>query len=110
MRKFMMVVMVVLMVALAVSAGNKSKGTTTLKDLQPAGTVNKDNKNQMYDFMFTTNGNDYVCRTNRDTKMKATDFIVGDQLQYQLDGDEGKVKGSGGKEVKCKVVRVQKAS
>lgn len=102
-------VMLVLVSTLAVSAGNKQKGATVLKDLQPAGTTDKDNKNQIYDFMFTTGGNEYVCRTNRDTKMKATDFIVGDQLQFQLDNDEGKLKGSGGKEVKCKIVRVQKA-
>ena len=109
MRKSMMVVVLVLMVALAVSAGNKSKGTTTLKDLQPAGMTSKDNKNQIYDFMFTTNGNDYVCRTNRDAKIKATDFVVGSDMKYEIDEDSAKLKSATGKEAKCKIVRVQKA-
>lgn len=109
MRKLDIVVLFVLLFSLTLSAGDKQKGTLTLKDLQPAGTTSKDNKNQMYDFIFTTGGNDYTCRTNRDTKLKATDFVVGGELRFEIDGDNTKLKNSSGKEVKCKIVRVQKA-
>ena len=98
-----------LLFSLVAFAGNKSKGTTALKDLQPAGTTDKDNKNQIYDFLFTTNGNDYTCRTNRDAKIKATDFVVGTDVKYEIEDDNAKLKSTTGKEAKCKIVRVQKA-
>ncbi len=109
MRKLMMVVIVLMLFSLASFAGNKSKGTTLLKDLQPAGTTDKDNKNQIYDFLFTTNGNDYTCRTNREAKIKATDFVVGSDVKYEIDDDNAKLKSASGKEAKCKIVRVQKS-
>ena len=41
-------------------AGDKQKGTTTLKDVQPAGTTEKNHKHQQYDLSFvTTTGKDY---------------------------------------------------
>jgi len=109
MRKLTIAILFVLTFSPALSAGEKFKGTAPLKDLQPAGTTDKDNKNQIYDFMFTTNGNDYVCRTNRDAKIKATDFVVGSDMKYEIDEDNAKLKSTTGKEAKCKIVRVQKA-
>jgi FPC/CPF motif-containing protein YcgG len=86
----------------------KQKGATTLKDVQPAGTTDKKNKNQQFDFSFDASGMSYICRTSHKTKMKATDFVVGTNLTYQLDEHEGKLKNASGKEVKCTVVRVEK--
>jgi hypothetical protein len=42
--------------------------------------------------------------------VKATDLVVGSDLNYQLDGDKGKLKTSTGKQVKCTVVRVANVS
>ena len=86
----------------------KDKGATTLKDVQPAGTTDKNNKNQQFDFSFDASGMSYVCRTSHKTKLKATDFIVGTNLIYELDEHEGKLKNTSGKQVKCTVVRVEK--
>jgi hypothetical protein len=108
MRKFSFAVVLLLLCSLTVNAGNKQKGSVTLKDLQPANTPTKDNKNQMYDFIFANAANSYTCRTNRDTKLKATDFVVGADFKFDLDGDKVKLKNTSGKEVKCTVVRVEK--
>jgi len=110
MRRFKIVVLVVLMCSLTLSADNKLKGTTMLKNLQPANTPDKNNKNQMYDFIFVNADNTYTCRTNRDTKLKATDFVVGESPKFELDGDKAKLKNVPGKEAKCTVVRVEKAA
>ena len=86
----------------------KDKGTTTLKDVQPAGTTDKKNTNQQLDFSFDASGMSYVCRTSHKTKVKATDFVVGTNLTYELDEHEGKLKNTSGKQLKCTVVRVEK--
>lgn len=104
-------VMLLMIGVLTASAAPKEQGTTTLNDVQPAGTTDKkDKKNQQYDFTFETSGNHYTCRTSPKTSIKATDFVVGSDVKYQLDGDKGKLKTSAGKEVKCTVVRVEKIS
>lgn len=97
-----------LVVCVPFAMAKKEKGTTTLKDVQPAGTTDKKNKNQQFDFSFDTSGMSYVCRTSHKTKMKATDFVVGTSLSYELDEHDGKLKNSSGKQVKCTVVRVEK--
>lgn len=108
MLKFMAAIMVVLMCSLML-VGEKQKGRTALKDLQPAGTTDKNQKNQIYDFLFTTGDKSYTCRTNHDTKIKATDFVVGEDINFELDTEDAKLKNPRGKEVKCKIVRVEKA-
>ena len=110
MRKFNLVVVLLLGCSLTLSAGGKQKGSITLKDMQPANTPDKNNKNQMYDFQFVNAGNNYTCRTNRDTKLKATDFVIGENMKFELDGDKVKLKNQSGKEVKCVVVRVEKVA
>jgi hypothetical protein len=90
------------------ATAKKEKGTTTLKDVQPAGTTDKKNKNQQFDFSFDASGMGYVCRTSHDTKLKATDFVVGTNLAYEMDEHKGKLKNASGKQVKCTVVRVEK--
>lgn len=86
----------------------KDKGTTTLKDVKPAGTIDQEDEKQQFDFFFDASGMSYVCRTSHKSKVKATDFVVGTNLTYELDENEGKIKSSSGKEVKCTVVRVEK--
>ena len=90
------------------ATAKKEKGTTTLKDVQPAGTTDKKNKNQQFDLSFDASGMSYVCRTSHDTKLKATDFVVGTNLAYEMDEQKGKLKNASGKQVKCTVVRVEK--
>lgn len=97
--------------ALSASAAKKETGTTTLKDVQPAGTTDtKDQKKQLYDFVFETSGRHYTCRTSPKTSVKATDFVVGSDVKYEIDGDKGKLKTTAGKDVKCTVVRVEAVS
>ena len=91
-------------------AGSKDTGKTTLKDFQPAGTTDKKHKNLQYDLSFVTqSGKDYTCRTKENTKIKATDFVVGSDMTYEVNGNKGKVKVSSGKNVDCTVVRVANA-
>lgn len=100
--------LLVTMCALAASAAKKNTGTTTLKDVRPAGTTNtKDQKKQQYDFIFEASGHHYTCRTHPKTSVKATDFVVGRDVKYEIDGDKGKLKSTAGKDVKCTVVRVE---
>jgi hypothetical protein len=108
MHKRNVALLVALILGLSAAAGaEKQKGTATLKDLQPAGTTDKKNKTQQYDFTFDTTGNEYTCRTK--DKLKATDFPVGNDLKYEIDKDKAKLKNMSGKEAKCTVVRVEKA-
>jgi hypothetical protein len=114
MRKLNAVLFLVLMCAITATAGKKDSGTTTLKDLQPAGTPgNQGKKNkktkQQFDLSFESGGKHYTCRTDEKTSVNATDFVVGSSLNYRTDGDKGKLKGSG-KEIKCTVVRVENVS
>jgi phage gp45-like len=39
--------------------------------------------------------------------MNATDFVVGTQVHYEIDGDQAKIKTPEKKEVECKIVRVE---
>jgi len=90
-----------------VVAATKDSGTTTLKDVQPAGTIDKNHKHQQYDLSFVSStGMDYTCRTSEKTSVKATDFVVGSNVNYQVDGNKGKVKSSAGKQLSCTIVRV----
>ena len=109
MRRWTAVVLL-MMCTLAASAA-KDKGTTTLKDVQPAGTTDtKNKKKQQYDFIFEASGHHYTCRTGPKTSVKATDFVVGKDVTYELNGDKGKLKSTTGKELKCTVVRVEGVS
>ncbi len=47
----------------------------------------------------------YTCRTS--DKLKATEFVVGSQIRYEIDGNNAKVKNSSGKQTKCTIVRVE---
>jgi hypothetical protein len=111
MRRWIAVLLMTVVVDLTASAAKKDTGTTTLKDVQPAGTTDtKDKKKQQYDFIFEASGNHYTCRTSPKTSVKAIDFVVGSDVKYEVDGDAGKLKTTAGKQVKCTVVRVEKVS
>jgi hypothetical protein len=100
-----------MMISLNAVAATKDSGTTTLKEIQPAGTTDKKQKHQRYDLSFVSSkGMDYTCRTGEKTSVKATDFVVGSTLKYQVNGDKAKVKTSAGKEVSCVIVRVANAA
>jgi hypothetical protein len=101
-------VLLCLVVCVPAILAKKDKGNATLKDLQPAGTTDKKNKNQQFDFYFDASEMSYVCRTSHKTEMRATDFVVGAPLTYELNDHKGKLKGGSGKLVKCTVVRVEK--
>ncbi|UWZ82767.1 hypothetical protein [Occallatibacter riparius] len=102
------VLVLALLCSLPAMAGDKQKGAATLKDFQPAGTTDtKYQKKQLFDLTFEASGNEYVCRTKNDDKVKATEWPVGGNITYELDEDKAKLKSAQGKKVECKVVRVQ---
>ena len=107
MRKAPAVALLIMAVAVAASAGSKIEGVTALKDVQPTGSTDKKtHKNQQYDLSFAASGRQYTCRTVEKESLKATDFVVGDNVKYEISGDKGKVKNTGGKQIECTVVRV----
>jgi hypothetical protein len=102
---------VVTIVALSAAAATKDTGSTTLKDVQPAGVTDKKHKHQQFDLSFTSStGKDYVCRTGEKTSVKATDLVVGSNVNYEVDGHKGKLKTSAGKKFSCTIVRVAMAT
>jgi hypothetical protein len=105
MRKAVTAAILILAIALPASAA-KLKGSSTLKDSQPSGTVDKQHKNQTYDLSFDAEGKSYTCRTSYKKSMNATDFVVGSQIKYEIDNQKVKIKTSQNKEVQCQVVRV----
>jgi hypothetical protein len=110
MRKFNIIAVLIMAAVLQASATSKIDGTTTLKDSQPAGTPDKDHKHQAYDLSFEGSGKAYTCRTDPKKSMNATDFVVGNEIRYYIDGNKGKIKTSNGKQVECKIVRVENLS
>jgi hypothetical protein len=107
MRKTLILTIIVLFLAILAFAANKESGSTTLKDVQPAGTTDKKHKKQQFDLSFATSKNDYTCRTNENQKVQATDFVVGTTITFKIDGNKGQVKStSTGKSAKCTLVRV----
>jgi len=106
--RYVVSVALLLLLCVPVAVAKKQTGNATLKDLQPAGTTDKENKNQQFDFFFDASGMSYVCRTSNKTEMKATDFVVGTTVNYELNDHKGKLKSASGKQVKCTVVRVEK--
>jgi hypothetical protein len=110
MRRLIALNVLVMVTFNAAAAADKISGTTTLKDVQPAGTTDKDHKNQQYDLSFVSStGEEYTCRTSPKKSVNATDFVVGSNVNYQVDGNKGKVKSSAGKQLSCTIVRVSKA-
>ena len=107
MRKTLGVTVLAIFLCAAVVAADKENGSTTLKDVQPAGTTDKKHKKQQYDLTFATSKHEYTCRTKENEKVEATNFVVGTGISYKIDGNKGQVKSTqSGKNVKCTLVRV----
>ncbi len=107
MRKSNIIALLVMTFAITATAGSKIEGTTTLKDFQPSGTTDKKtHKNQQYDLSFVAEGKQYTCRTIEKESLKATDFIVGSDVTYEISGNKGKVRNASGKKAECTVMRV----
>lgn len=103
----LLVITITMTMAITAVAGSKIEGTTNLKDMQPVGTTDKKtHKNQQYDLSFVASGKQYSCRTNEKESVKATDFVVGSDVEYEISGNKGKVKSSSGKKVECTITRV----
>ncbi len=110
MRKAISVSFLTMTMAITAAAGSKIEGTTTLKDFQPAGMTDKEQKNQQYDLSFVALGKQYTCRTIEKKSLKASDFVVGSDLTYEIGGNKGKLKNATGKKVECTVMRVAEMS
>ena len=107
MRKAWTAAAMIVVMALPAFAAKKLAGTATLKDSQPVGTPDKKHKqHQSFDLSFDAEAKSYTCRTNPDNSMNATDFVVGETMTYEIDGQKVKIKTAEGKKVDCKVVRV----
>lgn len=109
MRKVALVSLVCVAVVPAIAA-KRLVGTMTLKDSQPYGIKDKEHKHQAYDLSFAAQGKNYTCRTEPGKSTNATDFVVGASMEYRIDGNKVEIKTPRGKDVKCKVVRVEVAS
>ena len=97
-------------IALGALAAPNDSGTTTLKDVQPAGTPDKKQKQQYDLFFVSSTGKDYTCRTSESKSVKATDLVVGSTVNYKIDEEKAKLKTSAGKEFSCVIVRVANAA
>jgi hypothetical protein len=106
MHKISLVAILLFAIVLPASA-SKIEGSSVLKDSQPTGTIDKEHKHQAYDLSFLAASKLYTCRTNSDDSMNATDFIVGHEIKYEIDGKKVKIKTPEGKHVECKIVRVE---
>ncbi|MGO9678935.1 MAG: hypothetical protein ACLPW4_16955 [Candidatus Sulfotelmatobacter sp.] len=107
MRKGNAIALFIIATAIAATAGSKIEGTTALKDFQPFGTTDKKtHKNQQYDLSFVAAGKQYTCRSVEKESLRATDFVVGADVRYEVNGDKGKLKNATGKQVECTIVRV----
>jgi len=67
----------------------------------------KHKQHQAYDLSFDAAGMAYTCRTDASKSMNATDFVVGSRVNYEIDGQKGKIKTAEGKKVQCRIVRVE---
>jgi hypothetical protein len=71
----------VLAVAITAAAGSKIEGTTTLKDFQPTGTVEKKtHKNQQYDLIFRCHGQAVHLPFGRERVLESHRFRRGKRL------------------------------
>lgn len=110
MRKSLALIVMVLIVSSLALAAKKESGSTSLTNVQPAGTTDKKHKKQQYDLTFSTTMNDYTCRTNENEKVNATDWVVGSPINYKINGNKGEIKNTqSNKNAKCLVVRVAAA-
>ncbi|MGI8771562.1 MAG: hypothetical protein ACR2JE_08995 [Acidobacteriaceae bacterium] len=88
----------------------KTWDTATLKDVQPLTAPSKHDKHQGYDLSISDNGEVYTCRYDGKGSFKPTDYPVGSQVTFNLNGQKGKMRDMAGQhQVSCRVVRVESA-
>ena len=46
--------------------------------------------------------------SSHNKSVKITDYVVGTDVNYEIDGNKTKLKNTAGKKVECTVVRVEK--
>jgi hypothetical protein len=109
MHKSVLTAAIVLTLVIPASA-SKIEGSSTLKDFQPTGTTDKEHKHQAYDVTFIASGKQYTCRTDSDKSTDATDFVVGSEIKYQINGKKATIKTHEDKKLDCKIVRVEQSS
>ena len=109
MRKLTTIALLAGVMALPALADQKIEGEAVLKDLQPAGVADKHakkGKHQVFDLTFDATGNEYICRTSADKSVNPTNFVVGSNIHYVIDGKKVKISTPNNKKVDCSVVRV----
>jgi hypothetical protein len=109
MHKSALTAALVLTLAIPASA-SKIEGSSTLKDFQPTGTTDKEHKHQAYDVSFIASGKQYTCRTDSGKSTNATDFVVGSEIKYEINGKKATIKTPQDKKLECKIVRVEQSS
>ena len=97
-------------VATLSASAAKLNGSAALKELQPFGTTDKQHKHQAYDLSFDAEGHSYTCRTDYKKSIDATEFVVGSQVNYEIDKNNAKIKTAQNKKLDCKIVRVEKSA
>jgi hypothetical protein len=113
MRKLTSIVLLTTAMTVPAFAGPKLAGDSLLKDFQPAGVGDKHakkGKHQVFDITFDDRGKEYICRTDADKSVDATDFVVGSSIHYELDGKKVKVNTPEKKKLECRIVRVAMVS
>jgi hypothetical protein len=110
MQKRNLLAALLLATALPAFASPRIQGKTTLKDFKPLDAAAAKKAHQAYDLLFTAEGKNYTCRTDPSKSVNATDFVVGTEVSYEVDGKNGKIKTAKNKKVECKIVRVEAAT
>jgi hypothetical protein len=93
-------------IASSPALGAKQIATAKLKDLQPVGSATKKQKKLQYDFFLDTGNHEYTCRSKLGATVKPTEFVVGSDMQFEINGQNGQVTSPEGKKAKCSIVRV----
>jgi len=113
MRKLTSIVLLTAAMAVPAFSAQKQEGNALLKDLQPTGVADKHkkkSKHQVFDLTFDARGKEYICRTDADKSVNVTNFVVGSNINYEIDGKKVKIKTPEDKKVECQIVRVSLAS
>src|ERR1700733_3661910 len=92
MQKRPLTAVLLLATSFSAFAGTKLQGTTTLKDSQTYGLKDMEHKHQGYDLAFDAKGKSYTCRTDPSKSMNATDFVVGTDVTYKIDGTRQRLR------------------
>ena len=82
----------------------------TLQDLRTVGTTTHKQKHQQYDLVIVAGAQEYTCRSKMGRSVKPTEFVVGSPVQFEVNGEKGRVWNQAGKQLDCGIVRVEAIS